>query len=197
MGWSDPGAEVRAIVQWFSDRGLELSLIERPDGGWRAIVTQIDAQSGQAEFTEGLSELEAAQRARRRHSTRRLRGAVGAIGAAAQSEVGQLLIAEVALSRIPLVKRRFPRQAVVAAGVWMLDGSRRHAVRELGSAGADWLGIHARERARPELRRLSQSNVVRVGLPAARQIAAGGIDRIAHRLSGPGGHDDHDRSRDS
>ena len=193
MGWSDPGAEVRAIVQWFSERGLELSLIERPDGGWRAIVTEFDAQSGQAEFTEGLSELEAAQRARRRHSTRRLRGAVGAIGAAAQSEVGQLLIAEVALSRIPLVKRKFPRQAAVAAGVWMLDGSRRRAVRELGSAGADWLGIQARERARPELRRLSESNVVRVGLPAARQIAAGGIDRIAHRLSGS---DDHDRDRD-
>jgi hypothetical protein len=190
MGWSDPAAEVRAIVQWFSARGLELSLIERPDGGWRAIVTQVDAQSGQAEFTEGLSELEAAQRARRRHSTRRLRGAVGAVGAAAQSEVGQLLIAEVALSRIPLVKRKFPRQAAVAAGVWMLDGSRRRAVRELGSAGADWIGIQARERARPELRRLSESQVVRVGLPVARQIASGGIDRIAQRLSGP---DDHDR----
>ncbi|HUZ83243.1 MAG TPA: hypothetical protein VMU66_01010, partial [Gaiellales bacterium] len=100
MGWSDPAGEVQAIVRWFSDRGLELSLQQRPDGGWRAIVTAVGVQTGQAEFTEGLSELEAAQRARRRHSTRRLRGAAGAVGAAAQSEVGQLLIAEVALARI-------------------------------------------------------------------------------------------------
>lgn len=189
MGWSDPGAEVRSIERWFADRGLELALIERPDGGWRAIVTQADAQSGQAEFTEGMSALEAAQRARRRYSTRRLRGAAGAVGAAAQSEVGQLLIAEVALARIPLVKRALPRQAAVAAGVWMLDRGRRRAIRELGAAGADWIGIQARERARPELHRLSEAPAVRAAVPAARQLAAGGIDRLAQRIGGSRGGD--------
>jgi hypothetical protein len=145
MGWSDPAGELQDIQAWFDRRGLELAV--QPYGDiWRAWVTVRDSTSGEGAFIDGGSPLEAAQRARRHHIRRQFRSALGSIGQMAQSEVGQLLIAEVALTKLPLGKRPMVKRTVIASGIWMLDSRRRKAARELGRAAGDWMTTEVSER---------------------------------------------------
>ena len=101
MSWVDPAQELAAIRRWFDDRDLELELFERSDGRWRAMVTAAGESHGSSEYVEAGDELEAARAAQRRHSTRQLRMALSGLSQVAQSEVVQLLAAEMLISRIP------------------------------------------------------------------------------------------------
>ena len=177
--WNDSSTELETIRRWFAQRGLELSLQPWGEGAWRAWVTAVDKSAGAGEFVDGATELDAAQRARRHHTTRRFRTAVSALGEMAQTEVGQLLIAEVALTKLPLGKRPFARQTMLATGIWMLDSRRRGVARELGGAASDWLSIQAAERGltRPRL-------VDHPALPAARQAADEGLKLLRRTLRG-------------
>jgi hypothetical protein len=177
--WNDSSTELETIRRWFAQRGLELSLQPWGEGAWRAWVTAVDKSAGAGEFVDGATELDAAQRARRHHTTRRFRTAVSALGDMAQTEVGQLLIAEVALTKLPLGKRPFARQTMLATGIWMLDSRRRGVARELGGAASDWLSIQAAERglARPRL-------ADHPALPAARQAADEGLKLLRRTLRG-------------
>jgi len=177
--WNDSSAELETIRRWFAQRGLELSLQPWGESGWRAWVTAADSSSGAGEFVDGATELDAAQRARRHHTGRRFKSAVSALGDMAQTEVGQLLSAEVALTKLPLGKRPFARQTMLATGIWMLDSRRRGVARELGSAAGDWISIQATERgiARPRI-------ADHPALPAARQAADDGIRLLRRRLRG-------------
>jgi hypothetical protein len=177
--WNDSGAELETIRRWFDSRGLELSLQPWGEGRWRAWVTARDSSSGAGEFVDGVSELDAAQRARRHHTTRRFRTALGALGDMAQTEVGQLLIAEVALTKLPLGKRPLARQTMLATGIWMLDSRRRGVARELGSVAGDWISIQAAERGitKPSL-------ADHPALPAAKQAADDGLKLLRRTLRG-------------
>jgi len=177
--WNDSSAELEAVRRWFAQRGLELSLQPWGESGWRAWVTAADSSSGAGEFVDGATELDAAQRARRHHTGRRFRSAVSALGDMAQTEVGQLLIAEVALTKLPLGKRPFARQTMLATGIWMLDSRRRRVARELGSVAGDWISIQAAERgmARPRI-------ADHPALPAARQAADDGLRLLRRTLRG-------------
>ena len=97
----------------------------------------------------------------------------------AQSEVGQLIIAEVALTKLPLGKRPLARQTMLAGGIWMLDARRRGVAKELGGAAGDWISIRAAERGivRPRL-------ADHPALPAARQAADEGLRLLRRTLRG-------------
>jgi hypothetical protein len=177
--WNDPSSELETIRRWFDQRGLELSLQPWGEGAWRAWVTARDSSSGAGEFVDGASELDAAQRARRHHTTRRFRTALSALGDMAQTEVGQLLIAEVALTKLPLGKRPLARQTMLATGIWMLDGRRRGVARELGSVAGDWISIQAAERG------IGRAGISEhPALPAARQAAGDGLKLLRRTLRG-------------
>ncbi len=177
--WNDNAAELEHIRRWFSQRGLELSLQPWGEGRWRAWITPQDSSAGAGEFVDGASEIDAAQRARRHHTTRRFRTAVSALGDMAQTEVGQLLIAEVALTKLPLGKRPLARKTMLATGIWMIDARRRGVARELGSAAGDWISIKATERGigRPGL-------ADHPALPAARQAADDGLRLLRRTFRG-------------
>jgi hypothetical protein len=179
MTWSDTEGELEAIRVWFAHRGLELSLQPWGEGRWRAWITAMDSSAGAGEFVDGASELDAAQRARRHHTRRRFRTAVSALGEMAQTEVGQLLIAEVALTKLPLGKRPFARQTMLATGIWMLDSRRRGVARELGGAAGDWLSIQASERGISRARAGEHP-----ALPAARRAADDGMKLLRRTLRG-------------
>jgi hypothetical protein len=172
MGWSDPTGDLQDIQAWFDRRGLELTV--QPYGElWRAWVTVRDSTSGEGAFIDGGSPLEAAQRARRHHIRRQFRSALGSIGQMAQSEVGQLLIAEVALTKLPLGKRPMAKKAMLAGGIWMLDSRRRKAARDLGKAAGDWVSTEASER------RLGGRPIGdHPALPAAKQAAQDSITYV-------------------
>jgi hypothetical protein len=179
MTWNDSSTELEAIRRWFAQRGLELSLQPWGEGQWRAWVTERESTSGAGEFVDGASELDAAARARRHHTRRRFRTAVSALGDMAQSEIGQLIIAEVALTKLPLGKRPLARQTMLAGGIWMLDARRRGVAKELGGAAGDWISIRAAERGvtRPRL-------ADHPALPAARQAADDGLRLLRRTLRG-------------
>jgi hypothetical protein len=177
--WNDSSTELEVIRRWFSQRGLELSLQPWGEGGWRAWITAVDSSAGAGEFVDGASELDAAQRARRHHTMRRFRTAVSALGDMAQTEVGQLLIAEVALTKLPLGKRPLARQTMLATGIWMLDSRRRGVARELGGAASDWISIRASERGLARARLADHP-----ALPAARQAADDGLRLLRRTLRG-------------
>jgi hypothetical protein len=145
MPWIDPEAELAEIRQWFANRGRELWVQPASNGQWRAVVTEIGRETGEAHYADGATEVEAARRARRSFAGRQLRDALSTVGAIAQSEAGQLIITELALARVPLLKRPAARRAVMAGSLWMADPRNRGAVKELGRRAGDWALLQARE----------------------------------------------------
>jgi hypothetical protein len=178
--WRDPHLELAGINRWFEQRGLELDCHERPNGRWRAIVTDPHASKGAAEFADGDDELDAARRAQRRQSTRQLRMALDALSMAAQSEAVQLLAAEILLSRLPGGRARAGRQAALAAGVWMLDPRRRQATVLAGRIARDWTAVRVAGRRREELPRVAER-----AIPDALAAAERGLERLRRRLEPP------------
>jgi hypothetical protein len=149
MGWVDPTQELDDIHAWFEDRDLELELFEREGGRWRAIVSAVGESKGVGEFIDGLDKLDAARRAQRRYSTRQLRMAMDGLAKVAQSDVVQLLAAELLIARVPLGRGRAGRRMVVASAVWMLDPERRKATRAVGRVAGDWARVRLREGSAP------------------------------------------------
>jgi len=176
MGWIEPEHEVAEVRRWFEARGLELAVVERANGTWRAVVTPADGDRGEASYADGGDPADAARRARSRHSTRQLRAALGGLADAAQSEVVQLLFAEMVVARVPGGRTRTGRRAALVSAVWMLDPKRRRATRAIGSATAEWVRLRARDgTARGELATSALSGIERVS------------GRMSRRLGPPGG----------
>jgi hypothetical protein len=178
MSWIDPAQELAAIHSWFADRELELELFERGDGRWRGMITAAGESRGTGEYVEGGDELEAARLAQRRHSSRQLRVALDGLSQVAQSEVVQLLAAELMLARLPGGRSRVGRQAALASAVWMLDPKRRSATRTVGRVAGEWAKLrvtsrHAAELPRPRAHQL---------LPAALGATERRLDRLRLRL---------------
>jgi hypothetical protein len=164
MGWNDPTRELAQIRTWFESRGLELAVLERPNGAWRAVVTPREGVHGTADYADGADELEAARRARARHATRQLRAALSGVAEAAQSDAVQVLFAELVVSRIPGGRTRVGRRAALVSAVWMLDPKRRVATRRIGRAAADWARVRVQTpEARRELARATKGEIERVG----------------------------------
>jgi hypothetical protein len=180
VGWNDPHAELAQITRWFADRGLELDCHQRSNGRWRAVVTDPQATKGAAEFVDGDDRLEVARRAQRRQSTRQLRGALDSLSSAAQSEAVQLLAAEILLSRLPAGRSKVGRQALLAAGVWMLDPKRRQATMFAGRIAREWTAVRVSSRRPDELPRAAERS-----LPGALGAAERGLDRLRRRLEPP------------
>ena len=67
--WIDRGRELDAIRAWFEARSLDLAVIERPNGTWRAVVMARGGTQGEAEYADGSCEIDAARRERTRQST--------------------------------------------------------------------------------------------------------------------------------
>ena len=146
MSWVDPAQELSAIRRWFAARDLELELFERADGRWRAMVTSAGESRGTSEYVEGTDELDAARAAQRRHSTKQLRVALSGLSQVAQSEVVQLLAAELLIARIPGGRNRTGRRAALASAVWMLDPKRRDATRRVGKVAGEWAKLRVERR---------------------------------------------------
>jgi hypothetical protein len=180
MTWVDPAEELAAIHRWFGERALELELFQRGDGRWRGMVTVAGESRGTGEYVEGDDELDAARAAQRRHSSRQLRAALDGLSQVAQSEVVQLLAAELMLSRIPGGRSRLGRQAALASAVWMLDPKRRSATRTVGRVAADWakLRVAGRGAGGAELPHGKAQEM----LPAALDATERGLDAIRLRL---------------
>jgi hypothetical protein len=179
MTWVDPSEELAAIHGWFTQRGLELELFQRGDGRWRGMVTVAGESRGTGEYVEGEDELDAARAAQRRHSTRQLRAALDGLSQVAQSEVVQLLAAEVMLARMPGGRSRLGRQAAMAGAVWMLDPKRRAATRTVGKVATDWARVRIANRsAEGELPRARAQEM----LPAALGATERGLDALRLRL---------------
>jgi hypothetical protein len=171
VGWVDHERELEAIRAWFEARSLELAVIERPNGTWRAVVTTRDGTQGEAEFADGADQIEAARRARNRHSTRQLRFALSAMADLAQSEAVQLMIADVVVTRIPGGRTRAGRRAAIMGTVWMLDPRRRAATRTIGRAALEWTRLRVRDgAARRELASTALGEVERAGARLRRRI---------------------------
>ncbi|HET7428884.1 MAG TPA: hypothetical protein VFJ66_05495 [Gaiellales bacterium] len=180
MTWVDPAEELSAIHRWFGERGLELELFQRGDGRWRGMVSVAGESRGTGEYVEGDDELDAARAAQRRHSSRQLRAALDGLSQVAQSEVVQLLAAEVMLARIPGGRSRLGRQAALATAVWMLDPKRRAATRTVGKVATDWARLrmgsgNARSGELPRARAQEM-------LPAALGATERGLDALRLRL---------------
>jgi len=107
--------------------------LERPNGTWRAVVMARDGTHGEAEYADGSDEIDAARRARTRHSTRQLRAALSGLAEVAQSEVVQLVFAEAVVARIPGGRTRAGRRAALVGTVWMLDPKRRAATNTIAA----------------------------------------------------------------
>src|SRR5207244_65022 len=69
---------------------------------------------------------------------RQLRVALAGLSQVAQSEVVQLLAAELLIARIPGGRNRVGRRAALASAVWMLDPTRRAATRRVGKVAGEW-----------------------------------------------------------
>jgi hypothetical protein len=146
MGWIDPETELSSIIAWFGERDLELELFEKSDGVWRAMVTPAGESRGTSEYIDGADALEAARLAQRRHSTRQLRLALDGLSQVAQSEVVQLLAAEVLIARLPGGRSRMGRRVALASAVWMLDPRRRSATRTVGRVAGEWARLRVVDR---------------------------------------------------
>jgi len=179
MTWVDPVEELSAIHRWFGERGLELELFQRGDGRWRGMVTVSGESRGTGQYVEGDDELDAARAAQRRHSSRQLRAALDGLSQVAQSEVVQLIAAELMLARMPGGRSRFGRQAALATAVWMLDPKRRSATRTVGRVATDWARLRVGGRnAGGELPRARAQEM----LPAALGATERGLDALRTRL---------------
>ncbi len=179
MGWIDPAEELADIQRWFAQRELELELFSRGDGHWRAIVSTVGESKGTGEFVDGLDELDAARKAQRRHSTRQLRTALDGLSRAAQSEVVQLMAAELLLARVPLGRNRVGRRAMVASAVWMLDPGRRSATRTVGKVAGEWTRLRVARRTGSDASGPAAPEI----LPAALGAAERGLGKIRDRLA--------------
>jgi hypothetical protein len=178
MSWIDPAQELAAIHGWFAERELELELFERGDGRWRGMITSAGESRGTGEYVEGADELEAARMAQRRHSSRQLRAALDGLSQVAQSEVVQLLAAELMLARLPGGRSRVGRQAALASAVWMLDPKRRSATRTVGRVAGEWAKLRVASRRAAELPRPRAHAL----LPAALGATERRLDRLRLRL---------------
>ena len=147
MGWIDHDRELEAIRGWFETRSLELAVIERPNGTWRAVVMARDGTHGEAAYADGSDEIDAARRARTRHSTRQLRAALSGLAEVAQSEVVQLVFAEAVVARIPGGRTRAGRRAALVGTVWMLDPNRRAATNTIARTAVEWTRVRMRDGA--------------------------------------------------
>lgn len=147
MGWIDHDRELEAIRAWFETRSLDLAVIERPNGTWRAVVMARDGTHGEAEYADGSDEIDAARRARARHSTRRLRVALSGLAEVAQSEVVQLVFAEAVVARLPAGRTRAGRRAALVGTVWMLDPKRRAATHTIARTAVEWTRVRMRDGA--------------------------------------------------
>ena len=129
---------------------------------------------------DGFDQLDAARKAQRRHSTRQLRTALNGLSQVAQSEVVQLLAAELLVARAPRGRSRVGRQAALASAVWMLDPKRRTATRAAGRMAGEWARLRLSRgqagAARPSAEPL---------LPAALGVTERGLDRLRVRLQRP------------
>jgi hypothetical protein len=173
--WIDADEEIRDVTRWFGDRGKELWI--KPHGvGFQAVVMELGVQSGQALVFFADSEVEAARTARRAFARSEMKDAVRAVGRIAQTQAGQMLIAEVALARLPLFKKAYARQAALGAAVWMADGRNRQAVRGVGSAAIDLARVSAGQRSPQELAAGSRRAIE----PAIRLLAGVASDRFRH-----------------
>jgi hypothetical protein len=167
----DQERELASIRAWFDARSLELAVFERPNGIWRAVVTDRDGTQGEAAFADGSDEVDAARRARNRHSTRQLRSALSGMAELAQSEAVQLLIAEVVVSRVPGGRTRAGRRAALMGTVWMLDPKRRAATHTIGRVALEWTRLRVRDGAgRRELASTALGEVERAGARLRRRI---------------------------
>lgn len=171
MGWVDQERELESIRAWFEARSLELAVFERPNGRWRAVVTARDGTQGEAEYADGSDQVDAARRARNRHSTRQLRFALSGVAGLAQSEAVQLLIADVVVARVPGGRSRAGRRAALMGTVWMLDPRRRAATRTVGRVAVEWTRLRVRDgAARRELAATALGEVERAGARLRRRI---------------------------
>jgi hypothetical protein len=181
VSWVDPASELAAIHRWFADRGLELELFETSGGRWRGMISVAGESRGTGEYVDALDELGAARTAQRRQSTRQLRLAIDGLSQVAQSEVVQLLAAEVLLARLPGARSRLGRQTALATAVWMLDPKRRSATRAVGRVAGDWAKLRISSRSRPELPRAGAKELLPVALGATER----GLDRLRLKLQPP------------
>ena len=55
IGWIDHDPELEAIRAWFEARSLDLAVIERPNGTWRAVVMPRDGTRGQRSTPTGAT----------------------------------------------------------------------------------------------------------------------------------------------
>jgi hypothetical protein len=183
VNWIDPASELAAIHRWFAERDLELELFETSGGRWRGMISAAGESRGTGEYVDALDELGAARTAQRRQSTRQLRVAIDGLSQVAQSEVVQLLAAEVLLARIPGTRSRLGRQAALASAVWMLDPKRRNATRAVGRVAGDWAKLRVSDRSRPALPRQRARELLPVALGATERR----LDRLRLRLQQPKG----------
>ena len=171
VGWIDHDRELESIRAWFEARSLELAVLERPNGTWRAVVTARDGSHGDAEYADGSDELDAARRARTRHSTRQLRAALSGLGEVAQSEVIQLLFAEAVVARVPGGRTRAGRRAALVSTVWMLDPKRRAATNTIVRTAFEWTRVRVRDgAARRELATAALGEVERLSGQVRRHL---------------------------
>ena len=73
--------------------------------------------------------------------------ALSGLSQVAQSEVVQLLAAEMLISRIPGGRSKTGRRAALASAVWMLDPKRRTATRTAGRMAGEWARLRIERRA--------------------------------------------------
>jgi len=177
MPWVDPAQELADIHRWFTERELELELFEKGDGHWRAMIAPMGESRGTSEYIDGLDELDAARAAQRRHSTRQLRLALDGLSQVAQSEVVQLMAAELFLSRLPLARNRFGRQVALASAVWVMDPKRRAATKAVGRVAGEWAVLRVTSRASDEGRQ--NPNAL---LPAALGVTERQLGKLRLRL---------------
>ena len=120
------------------------SALTEPGARWSWLV---DGTHGEAEYADGSDEVDAARRARARHSTRRLRVALSGLAEVAQSEVVQLVFAEAVVARLPAGRTRAGRRAALVGTVWMLDPKRRAATHTIARTAVEWTRVRMRDGA--------------------------------------------------
>jgi hypothetical protein len=171
MGWIDHDRELDAIRAWFEARSLDLAVMERPNGTWRAVVMARDSTHGEAEYADGSDAIDAARRARTRHSTRQLRAALSGLAEVAQSEVVQLVFAEAVVARIPGGRTRAGRRAALVGTVWMLDPKRRAATNTIARTAVEWTRVRIRDSAaRRDLAKAALGEVERLSGQVRRHL---------------------------
>ena len=131
MPWVEPDEEIENVRAWFGRRGKELWI--KPHGvGFHAVVMDTGSESGQALVYYADSEVDAALEARRSYALSQMKDAMRAVGRVAQTQAGQVIIAEVMLGRMKIMKNPFVRQATVGAVVWMSDERNRRVLTQGG-----------------------------------------------------------------